>query len=101
MRTGRVAGAADIADRLPLFYFRTDRHTGRILHMVVLADQPVRVRYLDCPAVTVHPAIRGYLAALERLDRRAGGRRKINGVVVLGTCRAVRGREGLPRTKGT
>ena len=69
--------------------------------MVYWLISPVRVRYLDCPAVTVHPAVRSYLAALERLDRRAGGRRKINGVVVLGACRAVRGREGLPRTKGT
>ena len=81
MRTGRVAGAADIADRLPLFYFRADRNAALVLHVVVHAHIAIAMCYLNRPAVTGDPAVCGYLATLNRLDRRTGRRGNVNGLV--------------------
>lgn len=101
MRTGRIAGAADIADRLPLFYFRADRNAALVLHVVVHAHVAIIMRNLNRPAVTGDPAVCGYLAALNRLDRRTGRRGNVNGLVPLRRCCAIACCKRLARTKCT
>lgn len=81
VRTGRIAGAADIADRLPLLYFRADRNAALVHHMMVHAYVPVIMRNLNRPSVTGDPAVCGYLATLNRLDRRTGRSGNVNGLV--------------------
>ena len=99
VRTGRVAGTADVADRLPLFYFRADRHAALVLHVVVHAFVPVIMRNLNRPSVTGDPAVCGYLATLHRLNRRTGRRGNVNGLVPTRGRGTVACSERVTRTK--
>ena len=82
----------------PCFTSVPTANAALVLHVVVHAHIAVAMCYLNRPAVTGDPAVRGYLAALNRLDRRTGRRGNVNGLVpTRGRCCAVACRERVAR----